>query len=189
MSPLKYPSSFSLSLFVCSTLSICCFFFPNCLLRFPSASCRSCCLNLYFFPYFHLLLLCLWHTASLFPAYFANMHLCLLFLVHPALVFPFTYLLCCTLLAKPCLPQMTPCFRLILTFRSFFHTSYYSRLIPPLSTGWAQLWHGPSQQASLVENYLWRSEGKMRRGPHFSQVRIMHIPFSVFWITRLFALL
>lgn len=41
----------------------------------------------------------------------------------------------------------------------------------PLCTGWAQLWHGPTHEASPVEDHLWRSEGEMCRGSHLSQVR------------------
>lgn len=54
---------------------------------------------------------------------------------------------------------------------SFFHAYWYPLLIPPLSTGWAELWHGPSHQTTLVENHLWRSERKKCCGSHLSQVR------------------
>lgn len=43
--------------------------------------------------------------------------------------------------------------------------------IPPLSTGWAQLWHGPPHQATPMEDHFWRSAREMCRGPHLSQVR------------------
>lgn len=61
---------------------------------------------------------------------------------------------------------------------SLFSCSLFISIFWPSSllfkSGWAKLGHGPSDQASPVENHFGRGERKMRCCTHLSQVRNTH---------------
>lgn len=54
-------------------------------------------------------------------------------------------------------------------------------LFSSFKSGWAKFWHGPSDQASPVENHFGRGERKMRCCTHLSQVGNTHTHKKVYY--------
>lgn len=105
------------------------------------------------------------------PLSFAIMPLCLL---SSCSLCPFILITACMHLTP--LPH---CLRWLTSyFLSMYHLDLNRVLLFSLtllhlsaSTGWTKFGHGPSDQASPVENHFWRSERKMCCRTHLSQVR------------------
>lgn len=154
---------------------------------------------------FSLLLSFLLSMSSFLPLPFPILHSVTLGLPSPflfcnyAFVFTLSYLSClcsslrlqyvlntvCNTLPSS-MNSLFPPWSLSLDFNlSIFHTSCYPFVICPLSAGWAEFWHGPSHQASPVENHLWRSERKMCRGPHLSQVSKVSHTYTCYSLSTL----
>lgn len=101
------------------------------------------------------------------PFLFGNHTFVFTLFFSPCLFVPFALCMHCTLFCNT-LPS------LINSLYSLDLPLFLSRILPTLffvasvATGWAELWNGPSHQASPVENHLWWSEGKMCCGPHLS---------------------